>query len=200
MIRNFCFIYCDIFQCNVSKFRSGKRAKVRREKIGFVFQSFNLLSRMTALENVALPLSYRGRLSSIKRLNKASVMLAKVGLQSREYYYPHQLSGGQIQRVAIARALINKPSIIIADEPTGNLDTASSKVVMDLLRDIHRGGNTIIMVTHNPELTAYADRIIYMLDGRIHKDKPLASGEQADIKELSKDPESSKKSKKKRKK
>lgn len=170
---------------NVSKFRSNKRAKARREKIGFVFQSFNLLNKMTALENVALPLAYKGSLSNVRRLNKASVMLAKVGLQSREYYYPGQLSGGQIQRVAIARALINKPQLIIADEPTGNLDSAGSKVIMDLLKDIHTGGNTILMVTHNPDLTTYANRVIYMQDGRIIQDKSLAKGEKANVEELS---------------
>lgn len=171
---------------NVSRFRSTKRAKARREKIGFVFQSFNLLNKMTALENVALPLAYKGSLSNVRRLNKASVMLAKVGLQSREYYYPHQLSGGQVQRVAIARALINKPQLLIADEPTGNLDTSGSKVIMELLKDIHTGGNTILMVTHNPDLTTYADRVIYMQDGRITQDKALAKGEKANVEELSK--------------
>jgi putative ABC transport system ATP-binding protein len=113
-------------------------------------------------------------------------MLAKVGLQSREYYLPHQLSGGQVQRVAIARALINSPSIIIADEPTGNLDSASSKVIMELLRDIHKGGNTILMVTHNPELTAYASRVLYMLDGKIIVDKALKKNEKADLQALQK--------------
>lgn len=170
---------------NVSKFRSGKRAKMRRDKIGFVFQSFNLLNKMNALENVALPLSYKGTISNMRRLNKASVMLAKVGLQSREYYYPHQLSGGQVQRVAIARALINQPSLIIADEPTGNLDSSASKVVMELLKDIHAGGNTILMVTHNPDLTAYASRVIYMQDGRITQDKRLSKNEKANLSELS---------------
>ena len=170
---------------NVSRFRSGKRAKARRDKIGFVFQNFNLLANMTALENVALPLAYKGK-GTLRRLNQASVMLAKVGLQAREYYYPHQLSGGQVQRVAIARALINSPSIIIADEPTGNLDSASSKVIMELLKEIHKGGNTILMVTHNPELTAYASRVLYMHDGKIVVDQALKKNEKADIDELQK--------------
>ena len=165
---------------NVSKFRSNRRAKARREKIGFVFQNFNLLPRMTALENVALPLAYKGK-RTLKRLNEASVMLAKVGLQSKEYYYPQQLSGGQIQRVAIARALVNKPTILIADEPTGNLDSSSSKVIMELLKDIHKGGNTILMVTHNPELTAYASRVLYMFDGKIIVDQALKKNEKADM-------------------
>lgn len=170
---------------NVSRFRSGKSAKTRRDKIGFIFQNFNLLGNMTALENVALPLAYKGK-STLRRLNQASVMLAKVGLQSREYYQPHQLSGGQVQRVAIARALINNPSIIIADEPTGNLDSASSRVIMELLRDIHKGGNTILMVTHNPELTAYASRVLYMLDGKIIVDQELKKNEKANLAELQK--------------
>ncbi len=182
---------------NVSKFRSTKRAKTRREKIGFVFQSYNLLSKMTALENVALPLAYKGTLSNIRRLNKASVMLAKVGLQSREYYYPHQLSGGQVQRVAIARALINNPQLLIADEPTGNLDSAGSKVIMELLQDIHAGGNTILMVTHNIDLTAYADRVLYMQDGKILKDKALAKGEKLKLEDLSNDKSTHKKPKRK---
>jgi putative ABC transport system ATP-binding protein len=183
---------------NVSKFRSSKRARARREKIGFVFQSFNLLNKMTALENVALPLAYKGSLSNTRRLNRASVMLAKVGLQSREYYYPHQLSGGQVQRVAIARALINKPQLIIADEPTGNLDSGGSKVVMELLKDIHAGGNTILMVTHNPDLTVYANRVIYMQDGRILQDKNLAKGEKANVQELSQSPAKTTKPKRKK--
>lgn len=165
---------------NVSRLRSAARAKVRRDKIGFIFQSFNLLPRMTVLENVALPLAYKG-ITNVRRLHRASEILDKIGLKTREYYYPRQLSGGQLQRVAIARALINKPSILIADEPTGNLDSASNKVVMNLLKDIHKGGNTIIMVTHNVELTAYASRVVYMIDGHIHQDKPLRENETADI-------------------
>jgi putative ABC transport system ATP-binding protein len=165
---------------NVSRLRSAARAKVRRDKIGFIFQSFNLLPRMTVLENVALPLAYKG-VRSITRLHRASEVLEKIGLKTREYYYPHQLSGGQLQRAAIARALINKPGILIADEPTGNLDTASSTVVMNLLKEIHKGGNTIIMVTHNVELTAYASRVVYMIDGHIHQDKPLRENETADV-------------------
>jgi putative ABC transport system ATP-binding protein len=173
---------------NVSKLRSNNRAKVRRDKIGFVFQSFNLIPRMTVLENVALPLSYKG-ISTIKRLIQASEILDKVGLKSREYYLPRQLSGGQAQRVAIARALVNKPSLIVADELTGNLDTASSKVIMELLSEIHKGGNTIIMVTHNPDLTAWASRIVYMRDGRIHQDQELKKDETADIAKLHNAPE-----------
>ncbi len=161
-----------------ARLRTNQRAKVRRDKIGFVFQSFNLLPRMTVLENVALPLTYRGMLPG-RRLKAASVMLHKVGLQEREYYYPRQLSGGQAQRVAIARALINTPSVIIADEPTGNLDSMSSKIVMDLLAEVHREGNTILMVTHNPELTRFASRVIYMRDGAIIQDEATQIGEVA---------------------
>lgn len=168
---------------NVSKLRSRQRAKARRDKIGFIFQSFNLLSKMTVLDNVALPLAYKG-ITTTRRLNSASRLLEKIGLKTREYYYPHQLSGGQIQRVAIARALINKPSLIIADEPTGNLDSVGSKVIMDLLKEINQGGNTVIMVTHNPELTVYADRVVYMRDGHIHQDKDLKANEMADVTKL----------------
>lgn len=178
---------------DVSGLRNRARAKARRDKIGHVFQSFNLLNRMTAIENVALPLSYRG-MTTIRRLNRASEMLDKVGLKTQEYYLPRQLSGGQTQRVAIARALINQPRILIADEPTGNLDSISSKVVMNLLRDIHTGGNTIIMVTHNPDLTAYASRVVYMRDGQIHQDIKLEKHEIADVTELHNAPKKSKKS------
>jgi putative ABC transport system ATP-binding protein len=167
----------------VSHLRNKSRAKVRRNKIGFVFQSFNLLPRMTALENVALPLAYKG-MSNLRRIYRASEMLERIGLKNREYYLPKQLSGGQLQKVAIARALINRPGLIIADEPTGNLDSASSKVVMELLKEVHKGDNTVIMVTHNPDLTFYATRVLYMRDGRIHQDIELAEHEVADIPEL----------------
>lgn len=150
--------------------RSGGRAKARRNKIGFVFQSFSLLPKLNIIENVALPLAYKNKTVS-RRLKLADLMLERVGLADRAYYLPHQLSGGQIQRAAIARALINNPSIIIADEPTGNLDSASSRLVMELLREIHRMGNTILMVTHNPELTRYASRVLYMQDGNIERDE-----------------------------
>jgi putative ABC transport system ATP-binding protein len=161
---------------HVARLLQGGRAKVRRDKIGFIFQSFNLLPRMTVLENVALPLAYTGMLQT-KRLKKAAAMLERVGLADREYFYPGQLSGGQAQRVAIARALINDPQIIIADEPTGNLDSASSRLVMELLSDIHKAGNTILMVTHNPSLTKYASRVVFMHDGNIVADEQTALGE-----------------------
>ncbi len=152
------------------RLRHTQRAKIRRDKVGFIFQSFNLLPRLTALENVALPLLYKG-MSVGKRTARAREMLERVGLHDRSFYYPHQLSGGQTQCVAIARALVNDPEIIIADEPTGNLDTESSRLVMELLAEIHASGNTVIFVTHNPELTRYATRVVYMQDGMVKYDE-----------------------------
>jgi putative ABC transport system ATP-binding protein len=148
---------------------SAKQSAVRALHIGFVFQNFNLIERMNVLENVALPLSYNG-VPRLKRAEMASAMLKKFHLQEREYYMPWQLSGGQSQRVAIARALVSSPSIILADEPTGNLDSKSSHIIMEELSDIHKQGNTIIMVTHNPDLTTYASRVITMIDGTIATD------------------------------
>jgi putative ABC transport system ATP-binding protein len=160
----------------VSRLRANQRAKIRRDTLGFIFQSFNLLPRLTAIDNVALPLMYKG--SSIgKRTRKAWDMLERVGLGDRAYYYPRQLSGGQTQSVAIARALVNDPQLIIADEPTGNLDSASSRLVMELLSEIHKTGNTVIFVTHNPELTRYATRVVYMQDGAIKYDEHTKLGE-----------------------
>lgn len=161
---------------SVARLRPNQRAKVRRDRVGFVFQSFNLLAKMNVLDNVALPLTYKG-MSVGRRLKQAGTLLEQVGLTDREYFMPRQLSGGQLQRVAIARALVNNPDIIIADEPTGNLDSDSSRVVMELLSDIHRSGNTILMVTHNPELTRYADRVVYMHDGGIVHDEKTPVGE-----------------------
>lgn len=161
---------------HVSKLRTGQRAKIRRDTVGFVFQSFNLLPRLTVLENVALPLVYKG-MSVSKRIKQAGSMLERVGLRDREFYYPRHLSGGQAQCAAIARALVNNPSIIIADEPTGNLDSASSRLVMELLSDIHKMGNTILFVTHNPELTRYATRVVYMRDGAVIHDEQTDIGE-----------------------
>jgi ABC-type lipoprotein export system ATPase subunit len=160
----------------VSRLRANQRAGIRRDKIGFIFQAFNLLPRLTAIENVALPLLYKG-LTPGKRHNRAWDSLERVGLGDRAYYYPRQLSGGQMQSVAIARALVNEPELIIADEPTGNLDSASSRLVMELLSEIHKTGNTIIFVTHNPELTRYATRVVYMQDGAIKYDEQTKLGE-----------------------
>ena len=161
---------------SVARLSSNKRAKIRRDRIGFVFQSFSLLSRLNVLENVALPLAYKN-VTRVKRLKKAAEMLEQVGLHDRQYFMPRQLSGGQIQRAAIVRALINDPAIVIADEPTGNLDSGSSRVVMELLSEVHQDGNTILMVTHNPELTRYASRVVYMHDGAIVHDEKSAIGD-----------------------
>jgi len=163
---------------HVARLRTNQRAKMRRDRIGFVFQAYNLLPRLNVLENVALPLAYKG-MTPVRRQKRASDLLELVGMRDREYFMPRQLSGGQAQRAAIARALINKPSIIIADEPTGNLDSTDSKVVMELFSDIHRRGNTILLVTHNPELTRYASRVIYMYDGMIVGDEKTAIGDMA---------------------
>jgi len=154
---------------NVEDLRGGKQAQIRARQIGFIFQSFNLIERLNVLENVALPLTYSG-LHHTKRIQRASEVLKSFHLQEREYYMPWQLSGGQTQRVAIARALVNDPSIILADEPTGNLDSRSSHIIMEELSEIHKKGNTILMVTHNPNLTTYATRVITMLDGKIDTD------------------------------
>jgi len=163
---------------SVDRLRPNQAAKIRRDTVGFIFQSFNLLPRMTALENVALPLVYKG-FSQRKRVKLASQMLDRVGIQSREYFLPSQLSGGQAQCAAIARALVNNPKLIIADEPTGNLDSQSSRLIMELLADIHKMGNTILFVTHNPELTRYATRVVYMHDGSIIHDEKTALGQVA---------------------
>lgn len=157
---------------SISSLSSAQHARVRSSQIGVVFQNFNLINRMTVLENVALPLTYKG-MRRTKRLERASEVLKQFHLQEREYYMPWQLSGGQMQRVAIARALVNEPSIILADEPTGNLDSRSSHVIMEELSELHKKGNTIIMVTHNPNLTSYASRVINMLDGKIASDTKI---------------------------
>ncbi len=154
---------------SVEDLSGAQHARIRSQQIGIVFQSFNLINRMNVIENVALPLTYKG-MRRTARLERASEVLELFHLHEREYYMPWQLSGGQMQRVAIARALVNKPSIILADEPTGNLDSRSSHVIMEELSELHKKGNTIIMVTHNPNLTSYASRVIKMLDGKIASD------------------------------
>jgi putative ABC transport system ATP-binding protein len=146
-----------------------RKATIRSQQIGFVFQNFNLVSRLNVIDNVALPLIYNG-VAKLTRIKRASKILHGFHLGEREFYMPHQLSGGQMQRVAIARALVNEPSIILADEPTGNLDSHASHIIMEELSELHQKGNTIIMVTHNPNLTTYASRVITMLDGRIDTD------------------------------
>lgn len=154
---------------NVSQMSDGELAEVRNKQIGFVFQTFNLLPRMSALENVAMPLVYAG-VSQQKRENRAKQVLEQVGLGDRMYHKPNELSGGQRQRVAIARALVNDPAIILADEPTGNLDSKTSLEIMKMLEDLHLAGNTIILVTHEPDIADHAKRIIRLRDGVIESD------------------------------
>ena len=150
----------------------GELAGVRNREIGFVFQSFNLLPRYTALENVALPLMYAG-CTPRERETRAREALRKVGLEDREAHLPNQLSGGQRQRVAIARAIVNHPSIILADEPTGNLDSKTSYEIMSLLDENHASSNTVILVTHEDDIAQYAHRIITLKDGKIFSDKRI---------------------------
>ena len=155
---------------NVSQLNDNSLAEIRNKEIGFVFQSFNLLPKSTALENVMLPLIYSGY-DKKERVEKALTALKKVNLSDRVNHRPNELSGGQRQRVAVARALVNNPSIILADEPTGNLDSATSEEVMALFKDIHKNGNTIIIVTHEEDIAQYAHRIIRLRDGEIESDK-----------------------------
>ena len=154
---------------DVSKMDDGSLAEVRNKEIGFVFQSFNLLPKYSSLENVALPMIYAGVPSS-KREARAKEALMNVGLGDRMEHKPNELSGGQRQRVAIARALINNPSIILADEPTGNLDTKTSVDIMNLFGQIHKNGNTVILVTHEEDIARYAHRVIRLRDGKIESD------------------------------
>ena len=154
---------------DVSKMHDDDLAEIRNKEIGFVFQTFNLLPRTTALDNVALPMIYAGY-SKSERNERATEVLTQVNLADRMDHQPNQLSGGQRQRVAIARALVNKPSIILADEPTGNLDSKTSIEIMNLFNDIHKNGNTVIVVTHEEDIAKYAHRIIRLRDGIIESD------------------------------
>ncbi len=156
---------------DVSKLQDNELAEIRNQEIGFVFQTFNLLPRSTALDNVALPMIYAGKSRPV-RTERASEVLAQVGLSDRTHHRPNELSGGQRQRVAVARALVNNPSIILADEPTGNLDSKTSIEIMGLLQDIHAAGNTIILVTHEEDIALHAHRIVRLLDGEIESDRP----------------------------
>lgn len=156
---------------DVSAMRDNELAAIRNKEIGFVFQTFNLLPRLSALENVELPLIYYG-LNKKARRERAEEVLTQVGLKERMSHKPNELSGGQRQRVAIARALVNNPSIILADEPTGNLDTKTSIEIMAMLDAIHRSGNTVILVTHEEDIASYAHRIIRMRDGVVESDLP----------------------------
>lgn len=194
----------------VNRISSRRQARLRSKKIGFIFQSFNLIPDLPIIENVALPLVYSGY-HKTRRLIKSSEILSRFNLKEKEYYLPSQLSGGQQQRTAIARAIVSHPEIILADEPTGNLDSHSSQLVMEELRRLHSEGNTIIMVTHNPSLTVYATRVINMLDGAIATDiktvkdsnlpvSPSKKAEQAKKLKKSKKPNKSLKKKSKKKK
>ena len=155
---------------NVSTMTDSELAEVRNKEIGFVFQTFNLLPRLSALENVALPLVYAGFRRN-ERIERAKEKLEAVGLADRMDHKPNELSGGQRQRVAIARALVNNPAIILADEPTGNLDTKTSAEIMDILDKIHGAGNTIILVTHEPDIAEYAKRVVRLRDGLVESDR-----------------------------
>lgn len=153
----------------VSHMSEGDLAKIRNKEIGFIFQTFNLLPRSTAIDNVAMPLIYAG-ISYKNRQQRAQTVLQQVGLGDRIHHKPNELSGGQRQRVAIARALVNNPSILLADEPTGNLDNKTSVEIMHLFGKLHEAGNTIILVTHDPMVAAYAHRVVTLKDGRITED------------------------------
>ncbi|MDA0363895.1 MAG: ABC transporter ATP-binding protein [Bacteroidetes bacterium] len=154
---------------DVSRMDDNALAAVRNKEIGFVFQTFNLIPRQTALQNVSLPLVYAGK-PKMERITRAEEVLAQVGLEDRMTHQPNQLSGGQRQRVAIARALVNTPSMILADEPTGNLDSTTSDEIMRLFDDIHQAGNTLVVVTHEEEIARHAHRIIRLRDGKIESD------------------------------
>jgi putative ABC transport system ATP-binding protein len=143
------------------------RARIRNKEIGFIFQAFNLIGDLTVFENVELPLTYRDGMSKGERKERVLEALERVGMSHRLKHYPAQLSGGQQQRVAVARALVGKPSILLADEPTGNLDSKNGEAVMQLLAELHQSGSTICMVTHDPRYAEYADRIVHMFDGRV---------------------------------
>jgi putative ABC transport system ATP-binding protein len=151
---------------SVERLSTGERARIRNREIGFIFQSFNLIGDLTVYENVELPLTYRG-MRAAERKARVQEALARVGMSHRAKHLPSQLSGGQQQRVAVARALVGQPSILLADEPTGNLDSRNGEAVMDLLRDLHQQGATICMVTHDPRFARHAERTIHLFDGRV---------------------------------
>jgi putative ABC transport system ATP-binding protein len=150
----------------VQSLKFSERARIRNREIGFIFQSFNLIGDLTVFENVELPLTYRAMKTSERKIQVAEA-LERVGMAHRGKHLPSQLSGGQQQRVAVARALVGRPLILLADEPTGNLDSRNGEAVMDLLRDLHRGGATVCMVTHDPRFARFADRTVHLFDGRV---------------------------------
>lgn len=150
----------------VANLTLAERARIRNRQVGFIFQSFNLIGDLTVYENVELPLTYRG-MSAAERKRRVLAALERVGMSHRAKHLPSQLSGGQQQRVAVARALVGEPAILLADEPTGNLDSRNGEAVMELLRELHRGGATICMVTHDPRFARHADRTIHLFDGRV---------------------------------
>src|SRR6266852_3484519 len=158
----------------VAKLSISERTRIRNREIGFIFQAFNLIGDLTVYANVELPLTYRGTPSS-ERKKLVHEALEKVGMSHRVKHYPSQLSGGQQQRVAVARALVGSPSVLLADEPTGNLDSANGEAVMDLLRELHRNGATICMVTHDPRYARFADRSIHLFDGRVVEEKMVVA-------------------------
>lgn len=160
----------------VSGLSASQRAYIRNRQIGFIFQAFNLIGDLTVYENVELPLTYRG-MGSGERKRRVEAALERVGMAHRLKHYPSQLSGGQQQRVAVARAIVGDPSVLLADEPTGNLDSVNGEAVMELLRELHAGGATIIMVTHDPRYAQHAERTIHLFDGRVVKDEEAATAE-----------------------
>jgi putative ABC transport system ATP-binding protein len=163
----------------VASLKAAERARIRNREIGFIFQSFNLIGDLTVYENVELPLTYRGGFGRAERRQRVLQALERVGMGHRVKHYPSQLSGGQQQRVAVARALVGEPSILLADEPTGNLDSQNGEAVMGLLRELHQGGATICMVTHDPRFARHADRTVHLFDGRIVDEQGHASEETA---------------------
>jgi putative ABC transport system ATP-binding protein len=159
----------------VTGLSSTEQARVRNQEIGFIFQAFNLIAGMTAFENVELPLTYRNDLTPKQRRALVAAALERVNMSERQKHFPHQLSGGQQQRVAIARALVGKPNVLLADEPTGNLDSKNAQLIMDLLATLHEQGSTIVMVTHDPRFAERAERQVSLFDGKIVDDRRLWS-------------------------
>ncbi|MGH9457875.1 MAG: ABC transporter ATP-binding protein [Thermoanaerobaculia bacterium] len=164
-------------ETEVENLTASQRARIRNRQIGFIFQAFNLIGDLTVYENVELPLTYRG-MPSAERKQRVREALERVGMAHRMKHYPSQLSGGQQQRVAVARALVGDPAILLADEPTGNLDSKNGEAVMNLLRELHQAGATICMVTHDPRFTRYAERTIHLFDGRVVEETHNARAEE----------------------